>query len=206
VAAYQTSALGQQSLDNGGMAKHLTLPTPPASLKNWTQKDRELNDFAIRSFRNVADADYISARLAYRAQLPIQFLWASQQALEKYLKFILFLERIKVEKLGHELTPALKAIEDAGLSLGLTKSTLRFITDIDGVGRFRYMEVSFVVWWHWIISLDRAVWELRRFCTSEPLPRSLKLVDGEISARPHRRRLPRESPRQPRESGPRAPR
>jgi hypothetical protein len=108
VAAYQTSALGQQSLDNGGMAKHLTLPTPPASLKNWTQKDRELNDFAIRSFRNVADADYISARLAYRAQLPIQFLWASQQALEKYLKFILFLERIKVEKLGHELTPALK--------------------------------------------------------------------------------------------------
>jgi hypothetical protein len=45
------------------------------------------------------------------------------------------------------------------------------------------MEVSFVVWWHWIISLDRAVWELRRFCTSEPRPRCLRLVDGEIAPR-----------------------
>ena len=36
-------------------------------MKNWTQKDRELNDFALRSFRDVADADYIAARLAYRA-------------------------------------------------------------------------------------------------------------------------------------------
>jgi len=45
------------------------------------------------------------------------------------------------------------------------------------------MEVSFVVWWHWIISLDRAVWELRRFCTSEPLPRSLKLLDGKLAPR-----------------------
>ncbi|NOT26716.1 MAG: hypothetical protein HOP16_11495 [Acidobacteria bacterium] len=87
------------------MAKQLTVPTPPASLKKWTKKDRELNSFALRSFRDVADADYIAARLAYRAQLPVQFLWASQQALEKYLKFILFLERIKVPKLGHDLAP-----------------------------------------------------------------------------------------------------
>ena len=164
------------------MAK-LTLPPFPPSPKNWTLKDRQLNDFAIRSFRNVADADYIAARLAYRAQLPVQFLWASQQALEKYLKFILFLERIKIEKLAHELAPALRAIEDAGLVLDLTKSTQRFIKEIDRTGRFRYMEVSFVVWWHWIISLDRAVWELRRFCTSEQHPRSLKLVDGEIAPR-----------------------
>jgi hypothetical protein len=165
------------------MAKQLNLPTPAASLKNWTQRDRELNDFALRSFRDVADADYIAARLAYRAQLPVQFLWASQQALEKYLKFILFLERVRGPKLGHALAPALRAIEGAGLTLDLTKSTQRFITDIDRVGRFRYMEVSFVVWWHWIVSLDRAVWELRRFCTSEPLPRSMKLVDGQIAPR-----------------------
>lgn len=165
------------------MAKRPLLPTSPSSLKKWTQKDRELNHFAIRSFRDVADADYIAARLAYRAQLPVQFLWASQQALEKYLKFILFLERVKAPKLGHDLAPALKALEDAGVLLDLTKSSHKFIKDIDRVGRFRYMEVSFVVWWHWIISLDRAVWELRRFCTSEPTPRGLKLVDGEIAPR-----------------------
>lgn len=169
-------------MDNERMAT-LTFPPFPPSLKNWTSKDREFNHFAIRSFRDVADADYIAARLAYRAQLPVQFLWASQQTLEKYLKFILFLERIKVEKLGHDLAPALRAIEDAGVVLDLRKSTQQFIKVIDRTGRFRYMEVSFVVWWHWIISLDRAVWELRRFCTSEPLPRSLKLVDGEIAPR-----------------------
>lgn len=68
------------------MAK-LTFPPFPQSLKNWTPKDRQRNHFAIRSFRDVADADYIAARLAYRAQLPVQFLWASQQTLEKSLKF-----------------------------------------------------------------------------------------------------------------------
>jgi hypothetical protein len=168
--------------DNDRMATLASPPLPP-SLKDWTTKDRQLNQFAIRSYRDVADADYIAARLAYRAQLPVQFLWASQQALEKYLKFILFLERVKVEKLGHNLAPPLNAIEDAGLVLDLTKGTQKFIREIDRVGRFRYMEVSFVVWWHWILSLDRAVWELRRFCTSDPRPRSLKLVDGEIAPR-----------------------
>ncbi len=168
--------------DNERMAK-VTFHPLRGSPKNWTQKDRQLNHFAIQSFRDVADADYIAARLAYRAQLPVQFLWASQQALEKYLKCILFLERIKAEKLRHDLAPALRAIENSGLALDLTKSTQEFLKYIDRTGRFRYMEASFVVWWRWIISLDRAVWELRRFCTSEPRPRSLKLVEGEIAPR-----------------------
>lgn len=42
------------------MAK-LTFPPFPQSLKNWTPKDCQLNHFAIRSFRDVADADYIAA-------------------------------------------------------------------------------------------------------------------------------------------------
>lgn len=167
------------------MPQRTSFPTLPASFKNWTQNDRELNHFAIESFRNVADADYIAARLAYLAQLPVQFLWASQQAVEKYLKFILFLERVRIRKLGHDLSLALKAIEEAGVSLDLTKSSQKFIKEIDRVGRFRYMEVSFVVWWHWIISLDRVVWELRRFCTSDPGPRGLKLIDGQMATRYH---------------------
>jgi len=47
----------------------MRIPPSPPSLKNWTQKDRKLNDFAIRSFRNIVDADYIAARMPYRAQL-----------------------------------------------------------------------------------------------------------------------------------------
>ena len=51
--------------------------------------DALLNDFAERSFRDMADGDYIAARMACRAALVTQFLWASQQAVEKYLKGIL---------------------------------------------------------------------------------------------------------------------
>src|SRR5688572_4958760 len=54
-----------------------------------------LNNFAVRSFRDVADGDYIAARLSFRSQLIPQFLWQSLQAIEKYLKCILVLNRIK---------------------------------------------------------------------------------------------------------------
>jgi hypothetical protein len=37
-------------------------------------KEILLNDFAIRSFREVADYDYITARMAYRSKLVPQFL------------------------------------------------------------------------------------------------------------------------------------
>jgi hypothetical protein len=40
-------------------------------------EDREilLNTFAIRSFRKIADQDYIAARLSFHAYLIPQFLW-----------------------------------------------------------------------------------------------------------------------------------
>jgi hypothetical protein len=52
----------------------MSLPT----IASLTEKDREMNSWALRSFRDVADGDYIAARMACRAQLPMQFLWASQ--------------------------------------------------------------------------------------------------------------------------------
>jgi hypothetical protein len=36
-----------------------------------------VNDFAIRSFRETADKDYIAARMAYRARLIQPFLWSA---------------------------------------------------------------------------------------------------------------------------------
>src|SRR3954451_19148338 len=62
-----------------------------------------LNDFAIRSFRDVGDGDYVSARVTYRAGLTMQYLWASQQAIEKYLKCILLLNRIPALDVKHDL-------------------------------------------------------------------------------------------------------
>ncbi len=82
-------------------------------LRNITQQDRELNSWAFRSFRDVADGDYIAARMAYRAQLPVQFLWASQQAIEKYLKCALFIRRKAAKTVRHALALALKLLEDS---------------------------------------------------------------------------------------------
>lgn len=138
-----------------------------------------LNDFAIRCFRDIADGDYIAARMACRAALLPQFLWASQQALEKYLKCILLLNRIPARHVRHDLGAALRALAGTGkVALDLTVPTTEFIEYLDRCGRFRYLEVS-----HWgegraIVSLDRAVWELRRFCALSPAPRAFRLTEG----------------------------
>lgn len=57
--------------------------------------EADLNNFATRSFRDVADQDYVLARIAYRSELYAQFLWSGLQAIEKYLKAILLYNRIQ---------------------------------------------------------------------------------------------------------------
>lgn len=84
--------------------------------------DSLIDDFAVRSFRDVADADYIAARLACRAALTIQYLWASQQAVEKYLKCTLLLNRVPSKDVRHDLGKALGKIEKSGkVALDLTE-------------------------------------------------------------------------------------
>ena len=55
--------------------------------------------------------------MAYRAQLPVQFFWASQQAIEKYLKCMLFIRRIPAKRLHHDLGAALELVEASGIPL-----------------------------------------------------------------------------------------
>jgi hypothetical protein len=152
-------------------------------LRSITQRDRELNSWAFRSFRDVADGDYIAARMAYRSQLPVQFLWASQQAIEKYLKCALFIRRKPAKNVRHDLAPALKLLEDAGVPVKLTERSQKFITRIDQMSQYRYMEASLWVDWHWIVSLDQVVWELRRFSTLDPVATQAKLVEGKWAPR-----------------------
>jgi hypothetical protein len=113
----------------------------------------------------------------------VQFLWASQQTIEKYLKCILFIRRIPATKVRHHLEPALKLIERSGIDLNLTERAKTFIAQIDRLGRYRYMEASLWVDWHWIVSLDQTVWELRRFCTLDPRATSAELVDAKWAPR-----------------------
>jgi HEPN domain-containing protein len=72
-------------------------------------RDALLNEFALRCFRDVADGDYVAARMAYRAELLLQAYWASQQALEKYVKGILVFRRIPRKKPTHSLRALLHA-------------------------------------------------------------------------------------------------
>lgn len=141
--------------------------------------DVKINQFATRCFRDQADADYISARMACSAQLVSPYLWASQQAIEKYLKCILLLNRIPASSVKHDLAKALDAIQQSGkLALDLTPATQNFIKYIDDYGQYRYLEVSTFIFKNTIIELDRTVWELRRFCTLDDSPRKVKLIKG----------------------------
>jgi HEPN domain-containing protein len=104
-----------------------------------------LNDFAIRSFRDVADCDYIAARLSFRAQLVPQFLWQSLQAIEKYLKCILVLNRIKAPR-SHDLSKLLDAFEQSKkFEVRLSPDTHKFLQYLDTYGRFRYYETPYYV-------------------------------------------------------------
>lgn len=138
-----------------------------------------VNDFAERSFRDIGDADYIAARMACRAALVTQFLWASQQAIEKYLKCILLLNRIPAKYLRHNLGKALTKINDSSnVTLDLTAVTKEFIRKIGEREEYRYFEISNVAFGADLVGLDRAVWELRRYCTLAKAPRKENLREG----------------------------
>jgi hypothetical protein len=140
-------------------------------------KEILLNNFAIRSFRDVADNDYICARMAARATLISQFLWLSLQAIEKYLKCILLLNRIPAKKIGHNLGSGLALIrKNAPFEIRLSKGSEDLIEHLDTYGRFRYLETSHFVQGLELPLVDRTVWEIRRYCTV--INYSIKLDDG----------------------------
>jgi HEPN domain-containing protein len=143
-----------------------------------------LNDLAIRSFRDIADQDYIAARLAYHHKLPEPSLWQSQQALEKYLKCILLLQRIPANDIGHNLSKAVERIQEIrSISVQLTAQTISFISHLDMYGAERYLTTSSVAFGNDVVRLDRAVWELRRFCTLSPHPHKLEPKEGKRATR-----------------------
>jgi hypothetical protein len=71
-----------------------------------------------------------------------------------------------------------KGIKDGTLTITLTLSTQEFIDYLDQCGQCRYLEVSNITFGGDIVRLDRAVWELRRFCTLAQKPRQAMLRDG----------------------------
>lgn len=127
-------------------------------------KDLLINDFATRCFREVADQDYISARLSYRSGLYPQFHWQSLQAIEKYLKAILLYNRIKAKNINHDLITALKYTKKLPFEIQRSDVANEFIEHLARYGRFRYLEASYHIEGPKLVQLDKTVWEVRRYC------------------------------------------
>jgi hypothetical protein len=128
--------------------------------------DALLNDFAIRSFRDMGDFDYISARMSHKGRLYPQYLWSGLQAVEKYFKCILLLNRIPAQHVRHDLDAGLRLLErKAPFQMLITAHARGYINRLNTYGQYRYLEAPFLVNGNEVASLDKTVWEIRRYCT-----------------------------------------
>ena len=138
--------------------------------------DDLVNDFALRSLRETGDKDYVHARLAYQSRLIPQFLWSSLHCLEKYTKCVLVLNRIDARSLRHQIEAGIDLIGQSGkFEVTLSEPVWKFIRSLESGARFRYYETSYHAEGLDLARLDRAVWELRRYC--QPLDYNVE-VDG----------------------------
>lgn len=133
-------------------------------LEDYTTR---INSYAFRCFRDTADYDYIAARELFRLQLHRQFLWMSLQSIEKYIKCILLLNRIPSKKMGHDISKGLHLLYDKlDFPISISNGTANFIEYLSKFGHNRYGELSYYVLGDAIHNLDRATWEIRRYCQS----------------------------------------
>lgn len=131
-----------------------------------------LSSYAV-DLRDVADGDYIEARVAYRLGLMEQFLWASLQACEKYLKAILLFEGQSVRNFSHVTVDMVNRIEHSTtIKFNFDADEVAFLQRLQDFGNDRYRQASKYTGSRDLIDLDRCVWKIRRFC------QSLKFVVG----------------------------
>jgi HEPN domain-containing protein len=129
------------------------------------QKRACVIDFIDRSFRDMADKDYIAVRILYRANLGPQFLWAAEQAMEKYLKGVLLYNDVSTIKLVHNLEKALKALgQITDIPFDIPDDVRQFIRRLNEEGTNRYFEYPAAALGEELLQLDRAVWCIRRYC------------------------------------------
>jgi HEPN domain-containing protein len=143
--------------------------------------DAKINDYITRSFRDVADDDYIAARAMYRLRLDRQFLWSALQAIEKYLKAILLYHRISTKELGHNVSRALDRVRSVPtLNFKIPASTEKFIHRLGAHGIDRYFQQPVCTDRLGLLELDNAVWQLRKYCRAVSIKSDAK---GPINGR-----------------------
>ena len=128
----------------------------------------KINQFAVRCFRDTGDADYLAARLAMRSRLAGPFLWSAEQAIEKYLKCILMLNRRRTNELSHRIDDALDLIKSSlPFSITLSDEEQKVFDHIARWKGDRYLISSLYLHDVELMHLDCLVWRLRQYC--EPL-------------------------------------
>jgi hypothetical protein len=127
-------------------------------------KEDKINYFITRSFRDVADGDYIAARALYRHGLDQQFLWSSLQAIEKYMKAILAYHRVPATNVGHDLPAIVKKVQNLGIPI--PPRIEEFINRFWWQGLNRYFQYQLSTEGAGLIELDETIHHLRPFCRS----------------------------------------
>lgn len=128
-------------------------------------KELGVLDYINRSFRDMADQDYIAARIHYRYRLGHQFFWSALQALEKYLKAILLYNRRSTRELKHNIVKAFERVQSiSDIPFDFPKGMEDFIRHLNDEGPNRYFEYPAVATGRELLQLDRSVWYVRRYC------------------------------------------
>jgi HEPN domain-containing protein len=131
-----------------------------------TEEQQQFNGYVIRSFRDCADQDYIIARAAHKMSLYLQFLWLASQAIEKYLKAILILNKQPRHKQPtHDVFKLYKQLGDIrDIHFDFPNEIENFIEYLSAYGQNRYFEHAYRLDGYELIRLDQAVWSIRRYC------------------------------------------
>lgn len=133
---------------------------------------------------DMADRDYLAARVSWRTRLPEQFLWSALQSIEKQLKAIIVLNELSAKGIGHDIERALRvACEIQDLRLNPPEVIKTFVKYLNRHGPNRYLERPFYLRGHELFELDRAFWHFRRYCQDfRATARYLKKTEDEYLA------------------------
>lgn len=121
--------------------------------------------FIRSSFRDVADRDYIAARIVHKYDLWEQFYWMALQAIEKYLKAIILYHDGNTLRLGHDIVAALQTAESIKpLDMHISVRAKSFVAYLNGRGENRYFSYPLSTDGNELLHLDHTVWQIRRYC------------------------------------------
>ncbi|MCC6221501.1 MAG: HEPN domain-containing protein [Deltaproteobacteria bacterium] len=122
-------------------------------------------------YRDAADEDYITARSAYKNNLPCAFLTSAHQCVEKYLKSILLFNSCSTNKFSHDLAALVEELDKkVGFVLqDVPAAYIKFVREylnVYGFNRYLDSPLAFGIWGGntpELLALDWIVWYLRRY-------------------------------------------